>query len=176
MRLLQYLVAASLDGMICQPDGSFDCFPQEGDHIPDYLAALDRFDAVVMGRKTYEVGLREGQTDPYPKLETHVFSRTLKESPNPRVRVVADDPAGYVRELKNKPGGPIYLCGGSILAGELFRNGLIDEIVVKLNPLLVGRGIPLFAGLDEPANLELFDTKRYECGVVLLSYRPAARS
>lgn len=172
VRKLQYLVAASLDGQICRQDGSFDCFPTEGGHVADYLETLKSFDAVLMGRKTYEVGLKEGVTDPYPWMESYVFSRSMKQSPNARLQIVSENPVGFVEDLKKRPGRDIYLCGGADLAATLFAANLIDEIVVKLNPLLIGSGIPLFARIGEPADLELFDIKRYESGVVLLSYRP----
>ncbi len=112
MRKVQYLVAASLDGRICRPDGSFDCFPTEGDHVEDYFGMLKNFDAVLMGRKTYEVGLREGKTDPYPSMESYVFSRSMAESPDPRVHVISENASGVIANLKNRPGGNIYLCGG----------------------------------------------------------------
>ena len=73
-----------------------DFFPHEGEHIPEYMAALRTYDAVVMGRRTYDFGLNVGVTDPYPWMETYVFSRTMKESPNPRVKVVAEDAPGVV--------------------------------------------------------------------------------
>ena len=171
MRLLQYLVAASLDGRICRPDGSFDCFLKPGDHVEDYLEKLESFDAVLMGRRTYEVGLREGTTDPYPSMESYVFSRTMTESPDPRVHLVRENAVELVTNLKAKPGGAIYLCGGADLAATLFAADLIDEVIVKLNPLVIGDGVPLFARVEAPVDLELFDVKRYESGVVLLSYR-----
>jgi dihydrofolate reductase len=170
MRKLIYLVAASLDGQICRRDGSFDCFPAEGDHIPDYLETLKTFGAVVMGRGTYEVGLRAGIADPYPHLDSYVFSKSMAASPNPRVQFVRDDVPAFVQGLKQQPGRDIYLCGGGRLAATLFKWGLIDEVIVKLNPLVIGAGIPLFDGLDEPAPLKLAGTKVYESGVVLLSY------
>ena len=170
MRKLIYLVAASLDGQICRRDGSFDCFPMEGDHIPDYLETLKTFGAVVMGRNTYEVGLPFGVTDPYPYLDSYVVSKSMDTIPNPRVHLVRDDAAAFVAGLKQQPGRDIYLCGGGRLAAALFKAGLIDEVIVKLNPLLIGHGIPLFDGLDEPAPLKFAGTKVYESGVVLLSY------
>ena len=174
MRLVQYLVAASLDGRICRPDGSFDCFLRPGDHVEDYFESLKTFDTVLMGRRTYEVGLREGNTDPYPSMDSYVFSRTMTESPNPRVRLVSDRASEVVADLKQKPGRNIYLCGGADLAATLFAANLVDEVIVKLNPLVIGDGIPLFARVESPVDLDLFDVKRYKSGVVLLSYRPKA--
>ncbi len=172
MRRLKYLVAATLDGKIAKRDGSFDCFGAAGDaHVPDYLAALREFDSVLMGRKTYDVGLRMGVTDPYPFLDSYVFSSSMKASPDKRVHLVSQPAAEWVAEFKTRPGGDIYLCGGAQLSAALLQARLIDEIVVKLNPLLLGDGLPLFETIAQPTPLELAAAKTYGNGVVLLTYR-----
>lgn len=171
MRKLKYHVATSADGFIAREDGSFDCFPAEGDHVADYLESLRTYGAVLMGRGTYEVGLSAGVTDPYPYLESYVFSRTMRASPHPRVEVVSENATAVVRRLKAQAGADIYLCGGADLATGLFREGLIDEVILKVNPLLLGSGIPLHHPLGRQLDLELTDSKRYDSGVVLLSYR-----
>jgi len=53
----------------------------------------------------------------------------------------------------------------------LFAEGLIDEVILKVNPLLLGSGIPVVLDIGRHVDLELLDTKVYETGVVLLSYR-----
>ena len=103
MRHLVYYIATTLDGFIARPDGSFEELPWDDEFIADLRAAYPEtfpspfwsgeqsrpenrcFDAVLMGRKTYEVGLREGLTNPYPTLAQYVFSRSMKESPDPAV-------------------------------------------------------------------------------------------
>ena len=174
MRKLRYHVACTLDGFIAHPDGSFGGFLAEGDHVADFLASYASYDTVLMGRKTYEVGLSVGVTDPYPTMKPYVFSRTLGKSPDPRVEIVAEGAADLVRRLKDRPGKDIWLCGGAELAGALFEEGLIDEVVVKLNPRIFGAGIPLVAGGERRISLELRDTKVYRSGVVLLTYGVAA--
>ena len=141
------------------------------EHVPDYLESLKEFDTVLMGRKTYEVGLKIGVTDPYPGLASYVFSRTLARDISDRVEIVKDHPAIIVRQLKKQPGKDIYLCGGAQLAATLLAANLIDEVIVKLNPLLVGAGIPLFESVEAPALLELTSSKTYGNGVVQLTYR-----
>lgn len=173
MRKLKYHVASTADGFIAREDGSFDCFRADGDHVHEYLESLKSYDAVLMGRKTYEVGLKMGVTDPYPFLKSYVFSRTMKKSPAERVEIVSEDAAEMVRKLKSESGKDIYLCGGAELAAELFKEALIDEVILKLNPLLLGSGIPLLPAIGKQINLELIDTKVYKSGVVLLSYRVA---
>ena len=174
MRKLKYYVACSVDGFIARKDGSFDCFPWDDEVIADYLESLKSFDVVLMGRKTYEVGLKEGKTDPYPMMKSYVFSRTMKESPDERVTLVSENVTTLVRNLKNETGKDIYLCGGADLAATLFAENLIDELILKLNPFLMGSGIPLFGRAIEQTALELTDSKIYQSGVVLLNYSPFA--
>lgn len=177
MRALIYYVATTLDGFIAHPDGRFDGFVPEGDHIDAFFGALSDFGAVLMGRRTYAVGLAEGVTSPYPMIpEQLVFSTTMQRAPDPAIELVRGDAIGRVKQLKASPGKPIWLCGGSVLAGALWQAGLIDRIVVKQNPVLFGAGLPLFAGADAPDRprtrpLTLEHLRRFDSGVVQLHYR-----
>ncbi|MFS8119340.1 MAG: dihydrofolate reductase family protein [Microcoleus sp.] len=187
MRKVKYYVACTVDGFIAHEDGSFDCFPMTGEHFTDLFdsfpetfpahvqnalgisAENKQFDAVLMGRKTYEVGLNVGVTNPYPTLKQYVFSRSMKASPDENVQLVSDDAVGLVRELKQEAGKDIWLCGGGELAATVVSE--IDEMIVKLNPVVIGSGIPLFSGAMNPTNLELTDRKIYSNGFMLLHYR-----
>ena len=124
-----------------------------------------------MGRKTYEVGSQVGLTGPYPTLQQFVFSRSMTASPDPAVTLVSDDTVGVVRELKQGSGKAIWLCGGAELASVLLRADLIDKLIVKLNPVLFGTGIPLFAPIDKPTTLEMTDSKIYPSGHSILYYQ-----
>jgi dihydrofolate reductase len=170
-RKLIYHVAVTLDGFIADADGQFPLGALEGDHVTDYLATLkEHYDCVLMGRRTYEVGLAFGVTDPYPYLDSYVFSRSLGKSPNERVKVIAEGGVDLVRSLKASPGKDIYLCGGAELASHLLEAKLVDEIWLKLNPLLFGRGLSLAPLLGGPRALQLIESKRYASGVMLLKY------
>jgi len=171
MRALKYYVACTTDGFIAHPDGSFDGFLPEGEHVADFLESYRWFDTVLMGRKTYEVGLREGKTNPYPTLKSYVFSRAMEASPDPNVTLVSENAVEVVRGLRSEAGKDIWLCGGADLAATFCRAGLIDELVLKVNPVLFGSGIPLFAGPIQPRTLQLIDSKIYGNGVVLLRHR-----
>lgn len=187
MRKLVYYVACSVDRFIARADGSFDFFLTEGQHHADLIASFPetvpghlravigvmaenrQFDTVLMGRATYEVGLKEGVTSPYPHLKQYLFSRTLKQSPDPDVQLVAGNTVAAVRQLKQSSGKDIWLCGGGELATALFPE--IDELILKVNPILLGAGIPLFSGLINETVLELSDSKIYGNGFTLLTYQ-----
>jgi len=190
MRTLVYYVAASLDGFIAQPDGSFDAFPIDGDHmvagIRDYADAIpthvasalgivpdrSRFDTVVMGWNTYAVGFDQGIASPYAHLRQYVFSRS-RTSTAQGVTVTADNPVDVVRGLKAEPtGSDIWLCGGGQLASALIDE--IDSLVVKVNPLVFGSGIPLFAEpAVPPRSFVPAGRTEFESGVVFTEYRRA---
>ncbi|QMU21775.1 dihydrofolate reductase family protein [Gordonia rubripertincta] len=185
MRELVYYVAVSLDGYIAGPNGEFDAFLVEGDHmaginerfpdtIPtDYASALGidqsggGFDAVLMGANTYAVGLPEAPS-PYRHLDQYVFTHRPPE-PVDGVMFTDRGPVELVQELKSRSGKDIWLCGGGSLATQLI--GEIDRLVLKRQPLLFGDGIPLFAsGAYKPERFELVSSRDFETGVSFTEY------
>lgn len=170
MKKLVYYVACSVDGYIAELDGSFDSFVNEGAHVTDYLESFNRFDTVLMGRNTYEVGVKMGTTNPYPMFDSYVFSTSMEESPDEDVTLVKENVIELVEDLKKRDGKAIYLCGGGLLAVDLFNAQLIDEVVLKVNPILLGEGIHFFSGVVQPANLGLIKSTAYNNGVVFLHY------
>jgi len=190
-RKLVYYVACTLDGFIAREDGSLDCFLFQGDHFPDLIAKFPetfpthlrsqlgvseyvrRFDTVLMGRATYEVGLREGFTNPYRPLRQIVLSQSMTQSPDPAVELQRGLPVELVQRLKAEDGKDIWLCGGAKLAGALFAE--IDEFIFKINPVLIGVGIPLFHGVAGTIPAKLIEHKVYPNGFVLAQYVPASR-
>ncbi len=172
MRKLKYHVASTLDGFIAHTDHTVDGFVPEGEHVTDYLESLKNdYDIVLMGRRTYEFGFQFGVTNPYPWMKQYVISRSMDKSPDANVELVSENVFDLVRELKRGAGKDIYLCGGADLAAKFLAEDLIDEIILKLNPVLFGAGIPLFSGANKRTYLELIGSKVYGNGVVLLNYR-----
>lgn len=173
MRSVQYHVAITPSGLIAEPDGGVDCFnlTPPGEHLDDYLQSLRAYDTILMGRGTYAFGLKFGVTDPYPWARCLVFSRTLPPDPTGKVQVLPTDPVPVVRALREEEGGPIYLCGGGALASTLLNAGLVDELILKVNPVLLGAGVGLAPGLLAAQPLTLIAVKPYASGVVRLRYR-----
>lgn len=192
MRELTYYVACSVDGFIAHPDGSHSGFSQESEYLSDLFTAFpetvpshlrktmgissenQRFDVVLMGRNTYEIGAKAGITSPYSHLKQYLFSRSLTKSPDENVELVSECAIEVVSDLKDEAGKGIWLCGGANLAAELFAHHLIDRLILKINPFLMGSGIPLFSGAIHQTVLELTDSKIYKNGVATLCYQKAA--
>src|SRR3712207_2961500 len=171
MQKLTYYVGMTIDGFIAGPANEVDFFPLTDDvvafitqeypetlptHIRTQLgidAQNRHFDVGIQGRITYEQGLRIGVTSPYAHLRQYVVSRSITHSPDPAVEVVSGDPLAMIRRLKAEEGMGIYLIGGSRLAGTLLPE--IDELVIKLYPIVAGTGIPLFTTEFSPTRFAL---------------------
>jgi dihydrofolate reductase len=177
MRRLVYLVAVTLDGLIAGPDGGdpsgSEAFPITSDLVeflvttyPETLPGPARaamgiegpgrhFDTVVEGRASYELGLAAGLDDAYPHLRHLVVSSSLAGRTDLPVEVVPGDPVGRVRELKAEEGLDVWLVGGGTLAHALLPE--VDRLVLKVNPSVLGAGIPLFAGPEAHARFSRVD-------------------
>jgi len=187
MRELVYYVATSLDGYIAGPGGETDAFPIEGEHmavlstrfadaVPSHVASAlgieptgAVFDTVLMGWATYSVAADVGIVSPYAHLRQFVFSR----SPRPAVdgvTITAEDPVDVARRLTAEPGNAaVWLCGGGSLAAALVDE--IDRLILKVNPVVFGDGIPLFGGRAvDPRAFALVESTPFRSGVVVNEY------
>lgn len=171
MRKLKYHVNTSVDGFIMNQSDGFAAFPVPGDASEQYLQSLHAYGIALMGRCTYETGLEAGIDDPYPHLMSYVFSRTMRIKHGSQVEVVSEDAAAWVRRLKTCPGKDLYLCGGAELAVSLFRANLIDEMILKVSPVLQGSGKRLLSEINKDIVLTRESSAAYDDGVVMLSYR-----
>lgn len=169
MRKVVYALAISLDNFIARHDGAVDWLFMEGEQMKDFAESFKLFDAVLMGRKTYDFGVSHGMTS-YPNMKNYVFSRTLEGSPDKRVEIVAKNPSEFVKGLKREAGKSIWLCGGGELAATLLNDDLVDEIILNVHPVLLGSGIPFFSKIKKQVDLELTNSKVYPNGLALLSY------
>ena len=174
MRRVRYSVAMSLDGYIAGPDGEYDWIPNEPEF--DWGAFMERFDTVLMGRRSYEAALQAPGGSILPALPTYVFSRTLRPEDHAGVTIVADDVEQTVERLRRAPGKEIWLYGGGELFQSLLECGQVDLVEVGLVPVLLGRGVPFLPNLTQRATLKLIDTRRYPSGMVLLTYEVEPRA
>ncbi|KKI90532.1 deaminase [Bacillus sp. SA1-12] len=178
MAELIYHVAVSLDNFIADQamiDGNItdSHFLFEGEHVPDFLSDIQHYDAVLMGGKTYEFGFKFGANpgEPgYKGIKHYIFSSSMQFESNEEVELIKEDAIGFTKNLKQKENGKIWLCGGGELAGSLLKHKLIDQLVLKVNPIIVGGGISLFGNEKPCLRLKLADMKQYSNGVLKPTY------
>jgi dihydrofolate reductase len=110
------------------------------------------------------------QMNALPKV---VFSRTLAEATWQNTRLISSDISQTVRELKQAPSEGMAILGSGSIVSQLASAGLIDEFQVVVNPIALGQGKSLFAGIDPPIQLKLSSSRVFGNGNVVLSYEPA---
>ncbi|MEU9864853.1 dihydrofolate reductase [Streptomyces sp. NPDC047971] len=189
MRKLTYYIACTIDGFIGDPKGDAtslykfvdapyleymngaypETIPAQGREALGIDAANKRFDTVVQGLGSYQLALDIGVTSPYGHMRELVATRSLTESPDPNVELIADDLVGRIRELKAEDSPlDIWLCGGSQIAGELIEE--IDELIIKTYPQVYGSGMPMFGAGFEPRDFELGEVRTFDNGVLVRTY------
>ena len=186
MRKIIYMVHVSLDGYIEGPDGEFD-WPVVGPELSAYAIGLnDRVDTLLYGRVVWDMmsafwPYAESMSDDEHDLrfapiwrETPkvVFSRTLEKA-DWNTRVISDNLAEEVAEMKRRPGKDLLLTGGSDLAATLTGLGRIDEYHIIVQPVVLGGGKPLFAAAKERLGMRLLDSRTFDSQTVLLRDRRA---
>lgn len=171
MRKLNYRVAASLDGFIAGPNGENDWIIQ--DPSIDFGEIFRGFDALLMGRHTYEFILREGRSPLEFGMKTYVASTTLDPARHSGITVIAAEVAKAVGELKRRSGKDIWLFGGGSMFRSMLDAGLVDEVEVSMIPVLLGAGIPLIPA-GRRRSLLFKDAQTFPSGIVSLSYRVGA--
>ena len=177
MRRIIESTLLSLDGVIGSPHlWASERFDEESRAAA--LAQLQASDAMLMGRRTYEIfsDLWPSQTCSYADainaIRKYVFSSTLTEADWNNSRIVRGDVATEVKGMKEQGGKDLIIYGHGPLGAALLEHGLLDELQFAIHPVFVGEGTPLLRQ-GATATLELTGTKTLGTGVIALRYRPA---
>lgn len=177
MKKIVYHVATTVDNFIAHPDGNTDGFLDRGEHIPDFLESLERYDIVLMGGKTYEYGFQFGlkpgeqSYSDFADLKHYIFSKSMDFPTSEKVQLIREKELETIEQIKQASQKKIWLCGGGKFAGFLLGNELIDELLLKVNPVVFGDGIKLFGNSNKLVDLTLLDAKIYHSGVILSHYQ-----
>ena len=187
MRKVIFLMHVSLDGYVAGPNGEMDWISYQDDLSADVYTLHATTDTAIYGRVTYDMMaaywpnvLDDPNSDPAEHAHAKwtqsatkiVVSRTLENPTWAGTVVIRDNLAGEMARIKAEPGKDLWLLGSPTLAQEFMRLGLIDEYRLNVNPVILGKGKPLFAEMDT-AKLTLLEAKTFKGGVVGLRYAPA---
>jgi dihydrofolate reductase len=167
MRKLILYSAVSLDGYIAGPNHEIDWLFSGGDY--GYKAFYESIDTTLSGYNTYSLALSFGNF-PYPDKTNYVFSRQHQHRENTPVNFIQEDPAGFTIHLKEQPGKDIWLVGGGQINTVMMNAGLIDTLIISVHPIILGKGIPLFAGSPERSSLKLTHTITFPDGLLQATY------
>ncbi|HSG73782.1 MAG TPA: dihydrofolate reductase family protein [Nitrosopumilaceae archaeon] len=166
MRKIRLFIACSLDGYIAKEDGSVDWLPQNGDS--GYEQFYKSIDTVLMGKKTYDQILTFGKY-PYKDKLSYVFTRNPNQKKDENVEFISEVEE-FTQKLISNSGKDIWLVGGSDTASTFLNLKFVDELIISVIPVVLGKGIPLFTNIKEEIKLELVKTTKYS-KLVELSYK-----
>ena len=174
MRKVILYIAVSLDHYIARKNGAVDWLENAVEHIKDedygYKAFYDGIDTTLMGRKTFDEILGFDVPFPYPDKSNYVFTSN-NEFEHEYAQGIKENASAFLQQLKQEAGKDIWLVGGGRLITDFAENGLIDEMILTVFPILLGEGIPLFLPFQNGSSYTLKENKSYTNGIVQLHYQ-----
>lgn len=176
MRKVILSMMVSLDGFIEDAGKKIDWHVWDEETEAFMYDVLGSVDGILLGRVAYEL-----MEDYWPSagdsiahqmnyLPKFVFSKTLCKTNWKNTKIIKEDLEKEVKILKDQPGKDLILFGGATIAAVLKQHNLIDEFWLFVNPVVLGKGTPLFKDEKEKTAFKLLDTKTFSCGNVMLKY------
>ncbi len=173
----------TLDGLFEGPGDDIDWHNVDEEFNHFAIEQTGSAGGLIFGRKTYQL-MESYWPTPQAKnddpevaqlmndLPKYVFSNSLQTVTWSRSTLMSGDAAEEITRLKEQPGNDLFIFGSADLAAYLTRKGVIDEYRLMVNPVILGRGKPMFDGLEQPLKLKLLRTRTFANGNILLVYQP----
>ena len=185
MRKIISFMHISLDGFVAGPKGEMDWIKVD-EEIFDYVGKrISEGDTALYGRVTYQLMESYWPTAAdkpnaskhdiehskwYAKVHKVVLSKTMKEAELTNTTIISDNLSDRIHEIKQQAGQDILLFGSPTATHSLIQLHLIDGYWLFVNPIILGRGIPLFVDIKDKIKLKLLTTRQFTCGVTELNY------
>lgn len=186
MKKLILFMHTTLDGFVAGPNGEMDWINVGQEIFDEAGKVTDRADTALYGRKTFE--MMEGYWPTAanePKASRHtiahakwynrvtkvVISKTLQGKTIPNTKVIGENLAQEVKKLKQQPGQDVAIFGSPSACHALMQDNLIDELILAVNPVILGAGIPLIKGIKGQLKLKLVSSKVLGSAVVMSHYQ-----
>lgn len=160
-------LCTSLDAYIEGSNGEIDwCYIDQDYGMTEFL---NQIDTIFFGRKSFEQLTRE-MPDAFSDKKKVVFSKSLHRIDN-NVKIIGENFENEVAKITNSEGKDIWLFGGASLTTDMINTNLVDELIISVHPIILGKGKPLFIDILERMKLELIEAKTFSTGLVQLLYR-----
>ena len=144
---------------------------------------FERAEGLLLGRTTWDIWLPywpNHDDDPFGRainrLPKYVPSTTLKEPTWQNTHVLSGDVAAAIRDLKAQPGGELQVHGSGVLVRWLLERDLVDELNLRVYPVILGDGLRLFPEHGPTHGLAVIDSWSTSTGVRVETYRPTGRA
>jgi dihydrofolate reductase len=185
MRKIVLFIHTSLDGYAAGTNGEMDWIHVD-EEIFDYAAdRTNQADTALYGRVTYEMMESYWPTAAdkpdaskhdkehsawYKAVNKVILSKSMQGQTLKNTTIISDNIESQIRNLKQKEGNEIIIFGSPSAAHSLMQLDLIDDYWLFVNPVLLGKGIPVFDNIQETTKLKLIATHAFSSGVVCLHY------
>jgi dihydrofolate reductase len=188
MKRLIISLHISLDGFVAGPEGQMDWIRLDKELFDLVGTFTAKADTALYGRVTWEMmdaywPTAADKPDPtthdlehsawYKSVEKVVLSRTMQGRRKQKTTFIGAHLAEEVAQIKSREGGDILVFGSPTAIHALMELGAVDEFWLFINPVILGRGIPLFTGIGAPLKLKLLESKLFPSGVIGVHYAAA---
>ena len=188
MRKIISFMHISLDGFVAGPNGELDWVKIDEEIFDHVGKRIRKSDAALYGRVTYQMMERYWPTAAdkptatkhdiehskwYSKAHKIVLSKTMKEESLTNTTIISENLADRINEIKQSHTGgseDILIFGSPTATHSLLQLNLIDGFWLFVNPIILGRGIPLFVDIKDKIKLNLLTTRQFTSGVIELNY------
>lgn len=175
----------SLDGFVAGPNGEMDWIKVNEEIFSHVGKRISKGDTALYGRVTYQMmesywptaGNKPGASQHdidhskwYGGIQKIVLSATLNGNEQTSTQVIGSNLAKEINEIKHSGDKEILLFGSPTATHSLMQLDLIDGYWLFVNPVILGKGIPLFTGIKDKIKLKLLKTQQFNCGVTELDY------
>ncbi len=169
---LSVFCGISVDGFLARPNHTFDFLdtPEQGPHgFEEFFASVD---AILIGRRTFDVVLSFGGAWGYGKKPVFVLTHRPPDFSSLKgavVESISGEPALVAAQLAARGFHNVYVDGGQTIQ-QFLAAGLLDRMIVTRVPVLIGEGIPLFGPIPRDIPLRHVATRSYSGGLVQTEY------
>ncbi|MFT3912097.1 MAG: dihydrofolate reductase family protein [Ferruginibacter sp.] len=185
MRKIISFMHISLDGFVAGPNGEMNWIKVNGEIFDHVGKRISEGDTALYGRVTYEMmenywpgaGDKPGASKHdiehskwYSKVHKIVLSKTMDQTGLTNTTIISDNLSGNITKIKQEGEKDILLFGSPTATHALIQQNLIDGYWLFVNPVILGKGIPLFTNINDKIKLELLNTRQFACGVTELDY------
>jgi dihydrofolate reductase len=182
MRKIMVFENVTLDGFMAGPNGELDWAIQDEEVTQYSKEGQGSTDMFLFGRVTYDMMASFWPTpagksanpvfaEVLNNSSKIVFSSTLEKADWQNTEVVKELTKDELLKLKQQPGKNMMIFGSGTIVNQLTNLGLIDEYQLMVNPVILGKGKPLFKDIKDRMNMKLVKTKTFNNGIVLLQYQ-----
>src|SRR4030095_15739704 len=180
MRKIISFMHISLDGFVAGPNGEMNWIKVDGEIFDDVGKRISEGDTALYGRVTYQLMESYWPTAGdkpnasrhdiehskwYSKVHKVVLSKTMEEAGLINTTIISDNLSDRINDLKQQAGPDILLFGSPTATHSLIQLNLIDGYWLFVNPIILGRGIPLFTDIKEQIKLNLVTTRPFICSL-----------